>query len=195
MPSNDVSNLAMSVHKRAEGAAESLVRGYQDQLYSYALRLLRNPMDAQEVTQDAFIRAINALTLQYDTAQCRELSLRPWLYRITRNLAFNRGRARRKSPEVPLEPGSNGHTAALIKAGRQREEVRCDGELEFLDAALGQLNRESRELILLRFMEEMSYDDIGKTVGTTAASARAKVFRALRKLRKILTRMENRNAM
>ncbi len=195
MPSNDVSNLAMSVHKRAEGAAESLVRGYQDQLYSYALRLLRNPMDAQEVTQDAFIRAINALTLRYDTARCRELSLRPWLYRITRNLAFNRGRARGKSPEVPLEPGSNGHRAALMKAGRQREEVRSSGELEFLAAALGQLNRESRELILLRFMEEMSYDDIGKTVGTTAASARAKVFRALRKMRKILARMENRNAM
>lgn len=187
--------LALSVHKRADGAAERLIRSYQDQLYSYALRLLRNPMDAQEVTQDAFIRAIKALTQQYDTARCGRLALRPWLFRITRNLAYNRGRARSRIPEEPLEPGSNGHRAALMRAAGGGEESQVRRELDALEAALEDLNAESRELVILRFMEEMSYDDIAATAGLTAASARAKVFRALRRLRKILSRWEGRNAM
>ena len=187
--------LALSVHKRAEGAAERLVKGYQDQLYSYALRLLRDPMDAQEVIQDAFIRAIKALTLQYDAARCGRLALRPWLFRITRNLAYNRGRARSRIREEQLEPGSNGHRAAILRTGERRDESPSCREVDALDQALDSLNPESRELVLLRFMEEMSYDDIAATCGITAAAARAKVFRALSRLRKILSQLENQDAM
>ncbi len=187
--------LALSVHAGADGAAERLVRSYQDQLFNYALRLLRDPMDAQEVTQDAFIRAIKALTQQYDAERCGRLALRPWLFRIARNLAYNRGRARRRVPEEPLEVGFNGHESALLRARRPQQDQTSCREMDVLDAALRDLTAESRELVFLRFMEEMSYAEIAATVGSTAASARAKVFRALRRLRGILSRMENQDAL
>jgi RNA polymerase sigma-70 factor (ECF subfamily) len=191
----ELNSLALSVHRQAEGSVEELVRGYQDQLFTFALRLLRDPRDAQEVTQDAFIRAIRALTLQYDDERCRNLALRPWLFRITRNLAFNRSRARRLIPEERLEPESNGHKAALLRAGKTQRDSRPPQEAEDLRLALERLNSENRELVLLRFMEEMSYAEIAAILGTTEAAARGKLFRALGKLRGILTRMEGSDAM
>ncbi len=187
--------LALAVHEGTDGAAECLVRTFQDQLFTYALRLLRNPQDAQEVTQDAFIRALRALTQQYDSVRCARLALRPWLFRITRNLAYNRSRARSRIPEEPLEPASDCHRAALLRMGCDRADSSEYREMEALDAALSELSRESRELVVLRFVEEMSYLEIASTVGITAAAARAKVFRALRRLRNTLSRMETKDAL
>jgi RNA polymerase sigma-70 factor (ECF subfamily) len=191
----ELNSLALSVHRQAEGSVEQLVRCYQDQLFSFALRLLRDPMDAQEVTQDAFIRAIRALTIQYDAERCRNLALRPWLFRITRNLAFNRSRARHLIPEERLEPDSNGHKAALLRAEKLQRDPRPPRVTEALELALKLLNSENRALVLLRFMEEMSYAEIAALLGTTEAAARAKLFRALGKLRGILSRMEDRHAL
>ena len=191
----DSNKLALSVHRNVDGAVENLVLSYQDQLFSFALRLLRNPMDAQEVTQDAFVRAIRALTIQYDAQRCTHLALRPWLYRITRNLALNRSRARRGNPEEPFQPGSEGHEAAMRRAGKPQPDYQAARNIEALDGALQHLPAESRELVLLRFMEEMPYADIAAVVGGTEASARAKVFRALRKLRNILSRAEDKDAL
>lgn len=195
MSGADSNKLALSVHRNVAGAVENLVLSYQDQLFSFALRLLRNPMDAQEVTQDAFVRAIRALTIQYDAERCTHLALRPWLYRITRNLALNRSRARRMNPEEPFEPGSDRHETAVHRAGKPQPDHQALEEVEALDRALQYLPSESRELVLLRFMEEMSYADIAAVIGGTEASARAKVFRALRRLRSILSRAEDKDAL
>lgn len=195
MKASDRLNLALSVHLRADGAVERLVQCYQNQLFSFALRLLRNPLDAQEVTQDAFLRAITALSTRYDAEQCRKLALRPWLFRIARNLACNRWRSRLSHPEEQLEPESDPHKAALAKIGNLQPSVRFDRELEALDRALGRLDPASRELVLLRFMEEMPFKDIAAAVGSTEASARARLFRALRKLRTILSRTEVNHAL
>jgi RNA polymerase sigma-70 factor (ECF subfamily) len=180
---------------RRDGAVERLVQGYQDQLFSFALRLLRNPLDAQEVTQDVFLRAIKALATQYDAERCRDLALRPWLFRITRNLAHNKRRSRSAVREVQFEQESDIHGAALRKNGQLSAHLRAERKLEALDQALGRLDSSSRELVLLRFMEELPYKDIAVTVGGTEASARARIFRALGKLRRILSRMEVNNAL
>ncbi len=188
-------NLALSIHKRTDGAAERLVRCYQDQLYNYAFRLLRNPMDAQEVAQDAFVQAIKALTLRYDEDRCSHLALRPWLFRITRNLAYNRCRKRARIKEEPLGIGSNGDSPVLARAVHPRPGLPFSRENEALDDALERLGPESRELVVLRFIEEMSYADIAAIAGTSEAAVRGKVFRALGKLRAFLSRMERRDAM
>src|SRR5919204_1922887 len=79
------------------GHFEDLVRCYQDRLYGFALRMLGSPQDAEEATQDAFVRAYRALE-RYPNDQRRSLQLRAWLYQITLNVVRNR--VRRPSPRM-----------------------------------------------------------------------------------------------
>jgi RNA polymerase sigma-70 factor (ECF subfamily) len=189
------SSLALAVHMGERSAVEALVRTYQDQLFGYALRLLQDRSDAQEVAQDAFLRAYHALTQQYGAEQCRNLSLRPWLFRITRNLAYNRRRARRAAREEPLPAADDWHTPALRYEAPGTQGLEALEECARLDRALGRLSRPSREMILLRFIEEMPYAEIALVVGASEASVRGKVFRALRQLRSTLMEMEAHDAM
>jgi len=188
-------NLAVAVHRSIDGAIERLVRLYQDALFSYALRLLRDRFDAQEVVQDALLRAIRALTLRYDEERCKDLDLRPWLFRITRNLAYNWRRARRYSAEVPLtetndSPGQSFQSQAA--AERMPDDLEQQASMQM---ALDRLSSGVRELILLRFMEEMSYAEIAAVVNSSESSVRGRVFRTLRKLRRALEKIGVRNAM
>lgn len=188
-------NLALAVHTGERGAIEALVRAYQDQLFGYALRLLQDRSDAQEVAQDALLRAYHALVRRYDEEQCRSLALRPWLFRITRNLAYNRRRARHPAREEPLPATDGWHTPALRYESPAAQDLVALEECERLERALGRLSRAGRELILLRFVEELPYAEIAVVVGTSEASVRGKVFRALRQLRSILVEMEEHDAM
>src|SRR5262245_27395392 len=92
-----------------DGSFEDLVRVYQDRLYSYALRVTGRREDAEEVTQDAFVKAYRALA-SYPAERIRSLALRPWLYRITLNTARNRFRGKKirtVSLDHPIAPGSD----------------------------------------------------------------------------------------
>lgn len=179
-------NLAQAVHQDDPGAVEELVRTYQGRLFGYAHRLLQNRFDAQEVTQDALLRAYRCLAFQYDEEKCRALALGPWLFRITRNLVLNRLRHRHSRREEPLpDPG-----------GEQEEPFRHVSEPSMklqslerqasLEHALRSLSSENRDLILLRFVEGMAYSEIATVTRMTESAARGKVFRALRRLRALL---------
>ena len=160
-------NLAVAVHQNADGAFECLVRTYQDQLFNYACRLVTNSYDAQEVTQDAFVRAHRALTTRYDDARCAGLMLGPWLYRITRNLAHSRRRARLSRREMSIEESADGNPPMLSCPPEAARNAETTERTRILEVALERLGPEGRELIVLRFMEELSYAEIAKIVGTS----------------------------
>jgi len=176
-------NLAVAVHRCEAGALERLIDRYEGALYSYAYGILQNAFDAQEVVQDAMLRAHRALTRQYDEPRCAELALRPWLFRMTRNLCLNKRRSKTRALEQPLETFDDGRLGPFV---RQSDDAERKEDAELLRRAMGVLPVEARELIVLRFMEEMSYADIAKTVGTTESSLRGKVFRSLKLLRDAL---------
>lgn len=182
MPHTDDGALALSVHRGDRDAVAGLVARYQDALFSYAFHLTADQEDARDVTQETFIRAYRTLTAEYDEARCRSLALRPWLFRTLRNLALNRLRARRRMDAAVSaladEPVA-GH-ASLSPWSRVR-----------LEQALRQLDPEDREMILLRFMEEMRYADIASVCGGTEAVLRGRVFRALCKLRVIMKKEDS----
>ena len=193
-------DLAIGVHRRQEGAFERMVERFERPLFNYAQRLLQNTPDAQEVVQDTFLRAHRALTVQYSADRCSELQLRPWLFRITRNLSNNKRRGLRQELERPMTDALAGGDVAsrsyfpdwqvpFLHRIEHRE------ELERLDRAIASLPLESRELVALRFIEEMSYAEIAGTTGQTEASLRGKVFRALRQLRDVLSAQETAHAV
>jgi RNA polymerase sigma-70 factor (ECF subfamily) len=177
-------NLAVAVHRCEAGALERLIDRFEGALYSYAYGILQNAFDAQEVVQDAMLRAHRALTRQYDQARCEALALRPWLFRMTRNLCLNKRRSKTRALEQPLDTFDDGRLGPFVRPHGDDVERREDAEL--LKRAMGALPVEARELIVLRFMEDMSYADIAKTIGATESSLRGKVFRSLRLLRDAL---------
>jgi RNA polymerase sigma-70 factor (ECF subfamily) len=177
-------NLAVAVHRSEPGALERLIDRFEPALYGYAYGILQNTFDAQEVVQDAVLRAHRALTKQYDEARCAALALRPWLFRTVRNLCLNKRRSKTRALEQPLETFDDGRIGPFVREHGSELERQQDAEL--LRHAMSGLPLDARELIVLRFMEEMSYADIAKTVGTSEASLRGKVFRSLKLLREAL---------
>ena len=177
-------NLAVAVHRSEPGALERLIDRFEPALYGYAYGILQNTFDAQEVVQDAVLRAHRALTRQYDEARCAALALRPWLFSTVRNLCLNKRRSKTRALEQPLETFDDGRIGPFVREHGSELERQQDAEL--LRHAMSGLPLDARELIVLRFMEEMSYADIAKTVGASEASLRGKVFRSLKLLREAL---------
>ena len=177
-------NLAVAVHRCEPGALERLIDRFEPPLYGYAYGILQNTFDAQEVVQDAMLRAHRALTRQYDEARCTALALRPWLFKMTRNLCLNKRRSKTRALEQPLEAFDDNRIGPFVREHGSELEKKQDAEM--LRRAMSVLPVEARELIVLRFMEDMSYADIAKTVGSTEAALRGKVFRSLKLLRDAL---------
>lgn len=177
-------NLALAVHRCEPGAFEKMLDRYEAALFGYAHGILQNAFDAQEVVQDAMVRAHRALTRQYGESKVASLALRPWLFRIARNLSLNKRRSKTRALETPLTAFDDGRIGPFV--GGVGTDLDKREEAELLRSAMAGLPVEARELIVLRFMEEMSYADIARTVGATEAALRGKVFRSLKLLREAL---------
>jgi RNA polymerase sigma factor (sigma-70 family) len=180
-----------------DGTFEALVRAYQDRLYSFALRVTRNPQDAEEVAQDAFVRAYRALG-GYGGERIRALALRAWLYRITLNVARNRIRG--KKPR--LVSIDHPHSSASAESGDGRsawepaddpaerpdaryEEGRRRADIQTL---VGRLPKRYREPLVLRYVEGLQLDEVAKVLGQPLGTAKSNVHRAIVALRESLSR-------
>ena len=172
-------SIALEIHCGNRDAVADLVATYEDTLFTYVFHMLGETEEARDVTQDAFVRAYLTLTGKYDAERCRTLEIRPWLYRIVRNLAFNRLRAQKRRAAA-----QDRMAVELTVRNTAREPF--DDQTRALQFALAGLGRESRELIILRFIEQSSYAEIASITGSSESALRGKVFRALRKLRKIM---------
>jgi len=169
-----------------DGAFERLVISYQDRLYSFALRMTGNPQDAEEVTQDAFVRAYRALK-RYPPERVRSLALRPWLYQITLNLSRNRARRWRpalasldelaSSDRHDLEDRGHSRPDVLAEQAEQRKEI---------EGGLLALTARYRAAVILRHVEGLSYKEIGDALGQPVGTAKANVHRGLNLLRRHL---------
>src|SRR5215213_7146726 len=135
--SDEENSLAVAVHRSQPGALERLIDRFEPALYGYAYGILQNTFDAQEVVQDAILRAHRALTRQYDEARCAALALRPWLFRTVRNLSLNKRRSKRSSLEQPLETFDDGRLGPFIRM--QGSELERKEEVELLGRAMSLL--------------------------------------------------------
>lgn len=170
---------------------ERLVLAHQDRLYSIALRLLGDPRDAEEVAQDAFVRAYRALG-GYEPERIRDLRLRPWLATIAINLCRNH--ARRRTPVlVPLDPpeigqpGGRGQgalaTALTDRAvGPLDSAVRHDSALQWAELLVS-LPPLYRTPIVLRHVDGLSYEEMSSVLGRPEGTLKAQVHRGLALLR------------
>ena len=160
-----------------------LVTRYQARLYNAALRLVDSPEDAADVVQDAFLNAYQALqTFKGDS------EFFTWLYRIAFNTSVSL--RRKKRPTVSLEAG--GGDGRGIDPGDPSESTRPGATLErteeeaLLHAALARLSGEHREVLLMKDIEGMKYEEIAEVVGVPVGTVRSRLHRARLELRVLL---------
>jgi RNA polymerase sigma factor (sigma-70 family) len=160
---------------RSERAFGELVHRHVDHVYSTALRLVRDPALAEEVTQRVFV-----LLAQHSLKLERRSSVTGWLHTTARNIAINtiRGEERRRQRER--------EAAAMIELDSNDSETFWRQIEAHLDEALSGLNQAERDLILLRYFERRTAGEIGVRLGVSAEAAQKRVTRALDRLRGIL---------
>ncbi|HET9853292.1 MAG TPA: RNA polymerase sigma factor [Candidatus Limnocylindrales bacterium] len=179
--------LATRLSRDLEAAFPDLVTGHQHRLYTIALRLLGDRRDAEEVAQDALVRAFRAMA-GYPRDRTATLRLRPWLASIAVNLARNRRRRLDdRRPPNQLEPMLDAGFDLAGDARQRPEEAanRRDTQRE-LAAALLHLTPAVRAAIVLRHVDGLSVAETAEALGRPEGTVKAQVHRGLRELRLLL---------
>ena len=159
-------------------AFELLVEKYQHKLARLVSRLVRDPGEAEDVTQEAFIKAYRALpSFRGDSA------FYTWLYRIGINTAKNflvaAGRRAPTSTEVDAEEAEGYEGSEQLHDINTPESLLLSKEIATtVNAAIESLPEELRSAIQLRELEGMSYEEIAKLMDCPIGTVRSRIFRA-----------------
>jgi RNA polymerase sigma-70 factor (ECF subfamily) len=178
--------LAARLASDLDGTFESVVRAHQDRLYTIAHRFLGDPHDAEDVTQDAFVRAYRALA-GYPAPQIRELRLRPWLATIVLNLCRNRATRRggpkplsidRESVDGTTLPEPVADPTTTPAAVFERREAR-----RRWTTLVHQLPPVYRAPVVLRHVDGLTYPEVAQVLDRPEGTVKAQVHRGLALLR------------
>ena len=169
--------LAEALARDLDGSFEAVVREYQDRLYSFALRLTGRREDAEDVAQDAFVRAYRALQ-GYGAERVRALALKAWLYRITLNVARNRFRGK-KRVFVPLEDWDASDDPS------ERPDARAERRRERADLAtlVAGLPERYKNAIVLRYVEGLRVEEVAAVLKQPLGTTKSNLHRAVNALR------------
>jgi RNA polymerase sigma factor (sigma-70 family) len=163
-----------------DDAFEDLVSAHQDALFAFVVSLGRDRGRAEEVVQDAFLRAYRALR-SYPPPRIRALALRPWLHRIALNVFRNS--LRRRKPELvlveDLPPVADPEPGPEAEALRQVEQDRLLGALATLPVSY-------RSSVVLRYVNDLSYAEIADALAQPIGTVKSNVHRGTEMLRAAL---------
>lgn len=176
----------------ASEAFEELVVRHERRVYTLALRIVQNPHDAEDVTQQAFLSALEGL------ARFREqASFATWLHRIATHAALKVLRKRRGLDTVSLEEATEPredseavpHPEYIADWKQSPEQLVERNETQrLLDEALGQLDEKHRLVFVLRDVEGLSVRETAGALGLSEANVKVRLLRARLQLREHLTR-------
>jgi RNA polymerase sigma-70 factor (ECF subfamily) len=179
--------------KRGERAAyEELIATYQTVVYGLAYRLLGDPEEARDVAQETFLKAYRHIGTFRG-----ECAVKTWLYRMAVNQASNQRRwwrRRRRGETVSLDAPVGDSTATLADAlagsDRSPEQVALGRERQrLLMAALESLKHDYRAAVVLRDIEELSYEEIAEALGVPVGTVKSRIARGREELRRRLEEM------
>lgn len=158
---------------------------YNAAVLSYLYRMLGNVEDVESIGQEVFLRAFRfAPTYRYPE------KLSTWIFTITRNLAINNARRRKRSPvrnvtELNLE-GVEVSSDPYQVATRATDNVEKQEEITRVLKALEELPTDQKEVIVLGVFQDLSYAQMEAITGTKAVTLRSRMFHGLRKLAKMI---------
>jgi len=163
-----------------------LVRKYQDRLYNGMVQVTRNPVEAEDVVQEAFVLAFTKLSSFHGKS-----AFFTWLYRIAYNVAISR--LRRKKPTVSLGSRDESNQLQLPSDAPPPEHgLQQQEEAKQLMQAMDALSEEHRAILVLREMEELDYEAIGEILDLPIGTVRSRLHRARLQLKEQLEKLINR---
>jgi len=178
--SADVSDLSLvrRVQRGDKGAFDALVLKYQHKLVKLVMRYVRNPAEAEDVAQEAFIKAYRALPqFRGDSA------FYTWLYRIAINTAKNAVVSRDRSP-IEYDLDRHNTDESYDMQGRMKDSETPEGLVltdeirTTVNAAIDCLPEDLRTAIVLRELEGLSYEEIAAAMDCPVGTVRSRIFRA-----------------
>lgn len=169
--------LVERVQKGDNGAFDLLVLKYQHKIVNLVMRYVRDPELAQDITQEAFIKAYRALPRFRG-----ESAFYTWMYRIAVNTAKNYLAAQRRRPmelELDMQDPEQYELHAMLKETDTPEGITLSNELlEIVENAIAALPEDLQTAIILRELEGMSYEEIAQTMECPVGTVRSRIFRA-----------------
>ena len=178
-PSTD-QELIQSFREGNERAFNDLVLRYQEKVYWVARRFTDDHASADDIVQDVFIKAYESLKdFRGDS------SFYTWVYRITVNLSLNALRKRRVKEFFRLDDVLDLGESEDLEPHRIAESVETKS---MIAEAIGTLPEKQKAAFVLRYYEELSYDEMSKILKTSVGGLKANYFHALKKIGEYLKR-------
>lgn len=170
-------------------AFDELISVHQDRVFNTAFRLMGNYEEALDLTQEVFLNCFRKISnFKGDSA------LSTWLYRITVNTAKNRwkyqqsrGLNRMTSMDAPMDADDEERVKQFPDTQPTPRKVATDREaMAYFEKQLEHLNDEHREVLVLRYMEELSYEEIADILGLSLGTVKSRIHRARNELRDVM---------
>jgi len=169
-------SLVRRAQQRDQEAFSQLYEQYFDKIYRYLILRIGNQMEAEDLTQQVFLKALKSI----NAFQWKGIPFSAWLYRIAHNLAVDCLRKRTRSPEECLEPSD------AVSDSNPQLEVERKSDIEQLVKACRGLTQAQREVISLRFASELPIAYVAKIMGKSEGAIKALQHSAIVALRKII---------
>ncbi len=176
--------------KRDEEAFNQVVHSYGDRVYNLVLRLVGSPAEAEDVAQEVFVTVFKSI----DTYR-GEAKLSTWILRIAANHSKNRIKYLSRRRTTSHEPRDGTDATDLPDEGKAPTQAHFDAPDVMLEAAetelllqdaIGKLDEEQRLLVVLRDVEELSYDEIVEITGLPEGTVKSRLHRARMALKDLL---------
>lgn len=177
-------SLAMQSDPLSTVAFNQAVAEHSEGLMTYATRMLRDPVQAEDVTQDAF------LALYRHLHQVPASAFRPWLYRVTRNLCLDLLRRRKFKLRVFRDVGRDEdyEPTAVGTEGRPDQVAAAREAQEAIDRAISALPAKFREAFVLCELQGLSYEEAAAILGCPVKTVSTRLFRARQRFRAALSK-------
>ena len=191
---NGIGDLSAQIYKDAllverlrqgeDRAYEELLAGYEEPIYNLVYRLVNQPIDAPDVVQEVFLKVFRNLNHFQGKS-----SLKTWIYRIAVNEAYNHRRwfTRHKKNEVGIAAEEEGNRClADLLPDRQRSpyELAVNEETRaMIEDALQRINPVFRAMVVLRDVEELSYEEIAEVLEISLGTVKSRIMRGREALR------------
>jgi RNA polymerase sigma-70 factor (ECF subfamily) len=173
----------MSRHHAEAGATNTMAIENLDGLYGYAMVLTRNHAEAEDLVQETYLRAVQAMgRLRADS------NVKGWLFTILRNIWLNQLRKWKNGPEMVTIDAGDGVANTILEPSKDSHDLYVGKmEAEQVRAAIQELPVEFREIILLREYEDLSYQEIAGILDRPIGTVMSRLGRARAKLRVLLS--------